>query len=195
MKKDLCKKIYGNNSRRRSSLFSFQRAGVRVILQKKGKTMENTNLILGGEAMRLWWIVGVVVAEYVLVLAAVGADMTAGIRKARSRGEATRSRALRRTVDKLARYYNVLVVLSVVDAMQIAGAWFLRAVEGYNVPTVPLFTLLGSIGMAAIEVKSIFEKGTDKERGEVGELLDLLETATGNAQLQKIIDNLKTLKR
>ena len=157
--------------------------------------MENTDLILGGEAMRLWWIVGVVVAEYVLVLAAVGADMTAGIRKARSRGEATRSRALRRTVDKLARYYNVLVVLSVVDAMQIAGAWFLRAVEGYNVPTVPLFTLLGSIGMAAIEVKSIFEKGTDKERGEVGELLDLLETATGNAKLQKIIDNLKTLKR
>lgn len=157
--------------------------------------MENTDLILGGEAMRLWWIVGVVVAEYVLVLAAVGADMTAGIRKARRRGEATRSRALRRTVDKLARYYNVLVVLSVVDAMQIAGAWFLRAVEGYNVPTVPLFTLLGSIGMAAIEVKSIFEKGTDKERGEVGELLDLLETATGNAKLQKIIDNLKTLKR
>ena len=96
-----------------------------------------------------------------------GRDMASGISKSRKRGEATRSRSLRRTVDKLARYYNVLVVLTVVDAMQIAGAWFMRAVEGYAVPTVPLFTLLGSLGMAGIEVKSIFEKGSDKERTDV----------------------------
>ena len=73
------------------------------------------------EWSRLWWLLSVVVTEYVLVLAAVGADMASGISKSRKRGEATRSRSLRRTVDKLARYYNVLVVLTVVDAMQIAG--------------------------------------------------------------------------
>ncbi len=157
--------------------------------------MENANQLFTAELTRLWWLTGVVVAEYVLVLAAVGADMASGIRKARRRGEATRSRALRRTVDKLARYYNVLVVLTVVDAMQIAGAWFLRAVEGYGVPTVPVFTLLGSIGMAIIEVKSIVEKGSAKERTDIGELLDLLESATGNSQLQKIIENLKNLKK
>ena len=115
--------------------------------------------------------------------------------KSRKRGEATRSRSLRRTVDKLARYYNVLVVLTVVDAMQIAGAWFMRAVEGYAVPTVPLFTLLGSLGMAGIEVKSIFEKGSDKERTDVGALLDLLESAADNEKLTKIINNLKNLKK
>ena len=98
-------------------------------------------------------------------------------------------------VDKLARYYNVLVVLTVVDAMQIAGAWFMRAVEGYAVPTVPLFTLLGSLGMAGIEVKSIFEKGSDKERTDVGALLDLLESAADNEKLTKIINNLKNLKK
>ena len=101
--------------------------------------MENNFIEM--EWSRLWWLLSVVVTEYVLVLAAVGADMASGISKSRKRGEATRSRSLRRTVDKLARYYNVLVVLTVVDAMQIAGAWFMRAVEGYAVPTVPLFTL------------------------------------------------------
>ena len=167
--------------------------------------MENNFIEM--EWSRLWWLLSVVVTEYVLVLAAVGADMASGISKARKRGEATRSRALRRTVDKLARYYNVLVVLTVVDAMQIAGAWFMRAVEGYAVPTVPsgiaavmvatvpLFTLLGSLGMAGIEVKSIFEKGSDKERTDVGALLDLLESAADNEKLTKIINNLKNLKK
>lgn len=144
---------------------------------------------------RLWWLLGVVVAEYVLVMAAVGADMASGIRKARRRGEVTRSRALRRTVDKLARYYNVLVVLTVVDTMQIAGAWFLRAVEGYGVPTVPVFTLLGSLGMAAIEVKSIFEKGDDKERADLSELLDLLDNAAGNEKIERIVNTLKSLMK
>lgn len=109
--------------------------------------MENNFIEM--EWSRLWWLLSVVVTEYVLVLAAVGADMASGISKSRKRGEATRSRSLRRTVDKLARYYNVLVVLTVVDAMQIAGAWFMRAVEGYAVPTVPLFTLLGSLVSSA----------------------------------------------
>ena len=89
--------------------------------------MENNFIEM--EWSRLWWLLSVVVTEYVLVLAAVGADMASGISKSRKRGEATRSRSLRRTVDKLARYYNVLVMLTVVDAMQIAGAWFMRAVE------------------------------------------------------------------
>lgn len=145
--------------------------------------MENNFIEM--EWSRLWWLLSVVVTEYVLVLAAVGADMASGISKSRKRGEATRSRSLRRTVDKLARYYNVLVVLTVVDAMQIAGAWFMRAVEGYAVPTVPLFTLLGSLGMAGIEVKSIFEKGSDKEHTDVGALLDLLESAADNEKLTK----------
>lgn len=157
--------------------------------------MENANNLTVMEWQRLWWLLGVVVTEYVLVLAAVGADMASGIRKARKRGEATRSRALRRTVDKLARYYNVLVVLTVVDAMQIAGAWFMRAVEGYNVPTVPAFTLIGSLGMAAIEVKSIFEKGSDKERDDIDDLLDIASSAADSKKLRQVINILKSLRK
>ena len=61
------------------------------------------------------------VGEYVLVLCAVVADLASGLRKARRRGEARRSKALRRTVEKLATYYNVLAALTVIDAMQMAA--------------------------------------------------------------------------
>ena len=140
---------------------------------------------------RLLWILAIVVAEYFLVLAAAAADLASGLSKARRRGETTRSRALRRTVDKLARYYNVLIVLTVVDAMQITAAVFLRTVEGYDVPTIPVFTLIGSLGMAFIEVKSIFEKGDDKEKQQLAELVSLLESIADNDRLKRILEKLK----
>ncbi len=152
--------------------------------------MENT-IFTAEMTERLLWILAIVVAEYFLVLAAAAADLASGLRKARRRGETTRSRALRRTVDKLARYYNVLIVLTVVDAMQITAAVFLRTVESYDVPTIPIFTLIGSLGMAFIEVKSIFEKGDDKEKQQLAELVSLLETIADNDRLKRIIEKLK----
>lgn len=152
--------------------------------------MENT-IFTSEMTERLLWILAIVVAEYFLVLAAAAADLASGLRKARRRGETTRSRALRRTVDKLARYYNVLIVLTVVDAMQITAAVFLRTVESYDVPTIPIFTLIGSLGMAFIEVKSIFEKGDDKEKQQLAELVSLLEVIADNDRLKRIIEKLK----
>lgn len=152
--------------------------------------MENT-IFTAEMTERLLWILAIVVAEYFLVLAAAAADLASGLRKARRRGETTRSRALRRTVDKLACYYNVLIVLTVVDAMQITAAVFLRTVESYDVPTIPIFTLIGSLGMAFIEVKSIFEKGDDKEKQQLAELVSLLETIADNDRLKRIIEKLK----
>ena len=152
--------------------------------------MENT-IFTAEMTERLLWILAIVVAEYFLGLAAAAADLASGLRKARRRGETTRSRALRRTVDKLARYYNVLIVLTVVDAMQITAAVFLRTVESYDVPTIPIFTLIGSLGMAFIEVKSIFEKGDDKEKQQLAELVSLLETIADNDRLKRILEKLK----
>lgn len=152
--------------------------------------MENT-IFTAEMTERLLWILAIVVAEYFLVLAAAAADLASGLSKARRRGETTRSRALRRTVDKLARYYNVLIVLTVVDAMQITAAVFLRTVEGYDVPTIPVFTLIGSLGMAFIEVKSIFEKGDDKEKQQLAELVSLLESIADNDRLKRILEKLK----
>lgn len=157
--------------------------------------MENAEFIGASEdACRLLWVAGIVVAEYVLVLAATLADLASGIHKAKQRGEPARSRGLRRTVDKLARYYNVLAVLTVVDAMQIIGILYLRTVEGYDLPTFPIMTLLGALGMAFIEVKSIFEHGDSKEKERVSELAALLESLASSHKLKELAEFLKTKK-
>ena len=143
---------------------------------------------------RLMWLLSIITADYLLVLAAVAGDLFSGLRKARLRGERTRSRSLRRTVDKLARYYNVLLVLTIVDGMLICFSLYLRSVEGYDVPTLPFFTLVGALGMAIIEVKSIFEKGSEKERQQIGELANLLESLPGVEKLREIVEILTKLK-
>lgn len=130
------------------------------------------------------------VGEYALVLCAVLADLASGLRKARARGEARRSKALRRTVEKLSTYYNALAALTVIDAMQIAAVLYMRVACGYSgVPLLPAMTLLGSIGIAIIEVKSIYEKADEKEQRHFEEAARLL------TQYLKMIKNRETPHR
>jgi len=51
--------------------------------------------------------------------------------------------------------------------MQIAGVWYLDNYYEYHIPIFPFITLLGAFGVAAIEVKSIYEKADEKERREM----------------------------
>ena len=57
-----------------------------------------------------WMLFGI----YMLVLLLIGADLWSGYRKAKART----SYMLRKTVDKIARYYNALLALTFVDCMQ-----------------------------------------------------------------------------
>lgn len=130
------------------------------------------------------------VGEYLLVLCAVLADLASGLRKARRRGEARRSKALRRTVEKLATYYNALMALTIIDAMQMAAVLYLRVACGYaDLPLLPAMTLFGSIGIAIIEVKSIYEKADEKEQRGIE---DAAHTLTQCLKILK--DNNITLK-
>ena len=151
-----------------------------------------THLLTPESATRITWLVITVCIEYLLVLLAIAGDMVSGIRKARRRGECTRSSALRRTVDKAATYYNLLVVLTVVDAMQIVAALLLRTVEGYDVPTIPIFTLVGSVGMACIEVKSIFENANKKRQNDVAEILNAIEKLSHSESVKELLTKLTT---
>lgn len=122
---------------------------------------------------------------YVLVLCAVLCDLVCGVRKARLRGEARTSCALRRTVDKLARYYNALFALTIIDAMQLFAVVYLRFCEEISsIPIFPLFTLIGAVGIALIELKSIYEKAEQKEQAEYREAI---------AMLRKIMDQKKEI--
>jgi len=116
--------------------------------------------------------------EYVLVFFAVMADLWSGVRKAKQRGEARTSYGFRRTVEKLAKYYNILIAVSVVDCMQIVGIHYLDILYGYKLPIFPLMTFIGSIGLGLIELKSIYEKAEDKDKDEYHQIARLVAEIT-----------------
>lgn len=146
--------------------------------------MEN----LSAESRQLLLVLLLMIGEYMLVLLSVIADLWSGIRKARARGEARRSKALRRTIDKLCRYYNALFALTVIDVMQISAAEYLRIACSWDVPLIPAVTLLGSIGIAIIEVKSIFEKADEKQRADAEYAISVIAKAMKSGCLQDFIE-------
>ena len=94
-------------------------------------------------------------------------DFISGVRKARQRGERTTSDRYRRSVKKVAGYYNLLLALVVVDCMHMGCSWFLNSYYDYHIPTFPFVTLAGAFFVAAIEIKSIREKAEDKVKKEL----------------------------
>lgn len=108
----------------------------------------------------LWITFGI----YLMVLLAIMADLWSGVRKAKNNGIARSSYGFKRTIDKIARYYNVMFALTVIDAMQMSSLWYLEKYYSYHCPIFPVVTLVGAIGICLIEIKSIYEKAEDKVR-------------------------------
>ncbi|WP_195579107.1 hypothetical protein [Bacteroides intestinalis] len=116
-----------------------------------------------------WMLFGILLTP----LFFIAFDLWAGIRKAKQRSEKISSDGWKRTVYKVARYYNALLALVIVDCMQMAGVWYLDNYYDYHIPIFPFITLLGAFGVAAIEVKSIYEKAEEKERKEMKQVVTL----------------------
>lgn len=106
---------------------------------------------------------GLVLLFYTTVLSLIFCDLWAGIRKAKKRGEYRTSEGYKRTISKIAKYYNMLLALTAVDIVQISLLFYLHIGYGYDIPMVPWFTLVGTIYIAFVEMKSIEEPANLKE--------------------------------
>lgn len=103
----------------------------------------------------------------------IALDYWSGIRKARKRGEPIRSDKMKRTVDKISKYYNAILAMMVLDVIQIVGFVFLYLFNGWSCYTFPAFTLGAVFFVAAIEIKSIYEPADAKESREMKEVAQL----------------------
>ena len=115
----------------------------------------------------------VVVVMLMTPIVFIALDYWAGIRKTKARGEAIYSDKMKRTADKIARYYNCILAMMVVDVIQITAFVFLYLFNGWDAYTFPFFTLCAVLFVAAIEVKSIFEPADVKERKQMKEVAEL----------------------
>ena len=109
-----------------------------------------------------WMLFGIYIEVFIMILA----DLWSGVRKAKLRGEVRSSYMYKKTIDKIARYYNALIALTVIDAMQMGGVWYLDGYYGWSIPIFPIVTLLGALGVSLVELKSIYEKADEKVKGD-----------------------------
>ena len=115
----------------------------------------------------------VVLGMLVTPLIFIALDYWAGIRKARKRGDPIRSDKMKRTIDKVSRYYNGIFALMVLDMIQITAFVFLHIYNEWDAYTFPLFTLIGILFVGAVEIKSIYEPADVKESRELKEVTEL----------------------
>ena len=69
--------------------------------------------------------------------------------------------------------------------MIIAGVAYLRSVEDWNIPIFPVCTLIGSVALALIEVKSICENASEK--GDIQDAAVLLKRILSSASVAEIL--------
>ena len=98
----------------------------------------------------------------------IALDFWAGIRKAKKRGDVIRSDKMKRTMDKVSRYYNAILAMLVVDGIQMSAFVFMYLYLGWaNAYPFPVFTMLATLFVAAVEITSIYEPADAKEKQEL----------------------------
>lgn len=101
---------------------------------------------------------------YMAILVLIFCDLRAGVRKARKRGEKLDSQGYKRTIEKIAKYYNMAIPLTVMDVMQLAIIYYLWRFYGIDIIMIPWFSLLALGYVAWVEIHSIWEPADVKER-------------------------------
>ena len=155
-----------------------------------GKTISMVLRELSGQ-------ITLIIVLYVAVILVVMLDLWSGLRKAKQLGQYRSSSGLRKTVDKLASYFNLLLVLTVIDVMLILSFYHLNPQLSFNVPLFPILTLIGAVFVGAIELKSIYEKANDKDKGryqEAARLINEIMKMTDKNELHRLTEYFKTEK-
>lgn len=126
---------------------------------------------------------------YVLVFIVIMLDLVSGIMKAKRRGRLRSSYALRKTVDKLVRYFSMILVITAIDAVQMLAISQLDKTTGLTWPVLPFLTFFAAMFVGFIELKSIYENSDEKEQARIEDAADDLGKMI--AKLPEVIEELK----
>ena len=129
---------------------------------------------------------------YILVFIVIMLDLMSGIMKARRRGKLRSSYALRKTVDKIVRYFSMLLVITAIDAVQMLAISQWDLSTGHHIPILPFLTFLAAIFVGFIELKSIYENSEEKEQARIEEAAEVLAKLA--KKFPELIDELRHYK-
>lgn len=127
----------------------------------------------------------VILLFYIVALGLIFADLWAGVRKAKQRGEYRTSEGLKKTVGKINKYFAMHFAMTMVDAVQISLLYMLYHEYGHDIPMLPVFTGIGVLYEAFVEIKSITEPADIKEKKQQDDFKRLLQQALAEGGLRE----------
>lgn len=120
----------------------------------------------------------------VIVFIAMMIDLAAGLYKAKVRGDARRSEALKRTGYKFLIYEGGIMIASMVDLMIHMGKMYL--IFGWEMAWgIPFVTIMMGIFWCVVEFLSVREKADEKIHSDISKAEKLA------AQILKIVETIK----
>jgi hypothetical protein len=124
----------------------------------------------------------VLVVLYACVFVSVVIDLFFGVRRAKRLKIVRTSFIYRRTITKLTSYFGLMLMLSIAD---VAASVIFK---------MPYFTVIGAIGIVAVEAKSVFENLKQQEKGieEVKNML--LKILENRDEIKSLVEFLNSKK-
>lgn len=132
----------------------------------------------------------ILIVFYFLVLIMIFLDLLSGIRKAKRAGQFRTSKGLRRTGDKIAKYFNVLMLMTVIDCMQMVFFYYLNHESSMRIPIVPIATFLVSVFYGIVELRSIYENQDEKQKEDYHEAAKIITAILSSKNGKETIENL-----
>ena len=122
--------------------------------------------------------------------------MWAGVRKAKQRGEFRTSEGFKKTVGKVNKYFAMHFAMTLVDAVQISLLYMLYREYAYDIPMLPVFTGMGVLYEAFVEIRSITEPANIKEKKMQDDFKRLLQQAlTEGSMRERLIKMIEDSKK
>lgn len=127
---------------------------------------------------------------YMMVFVVIILDLWAGVRKAKQRNEYRSSFGYRKTVAKVARYFNMIFIVTAIDLIQMLTIYEMNKQGGYDFPLIPILTCVGAIFICFIELKSVYEKNEEKEKAQMNEAAKMAAEIIKNHSTNDVIESL-----
>ena len=144
-----------------------------------------TLLICGAVLLFLW----------VTVLGLIFSDLWAGVRKAKKAGVYRTSDGYKKTIDKMARYYNMMLPLALMDTAVNGIVFYLHLFYHYDLVMLPWFSFVGAAYVAFVEITSIMEAHDVKDKKNQQDFLMMVKAIVGDRDPKSIIEILEKLQK
>lgn len=144
-----------------------------------------TTLIICGTCILALWVV---------VMCLIFSDLWAGVRKAKKAGIYRTSDGYKKTIDKLASYYNMMLPLAIMDVAMNGMMFYLHYFYGYDLILFPWFSLVGAGYVGWVKIHSIMESSDVKERKNQQDYIRALKAIVAEHDPKSIIEILTNMQ-